>query len=146
MSVTDQTLFDATHQGGEHFNEQSSQPAVLLQSIFRLVLNQPIVTDKAPSNFDKSLENACKSNTGSDPLESDPIEKIFLDAGFAAWFAFFLATTQNLVGKQTVSLLGVSVVKSIAKEVSATKLHVSIEALFRHLFESSTHSARRCRE
>lgn len=92
-------------------------------------------TDKAPPGLDKALES----------LSSDPISCVFLDAGFWAWYAYFVATDRVEGLKESASQLSSSTLEHVAAEVSKVNAHASLTRRIQHVFFHSDRSPKRCR-
>jgi hypothetical protein len=93
---------------------------------------------KAPVNFDAKLDDV-------DPSKPDSAARVFLKAGYHAWYAYFLATEKDPSLIPAIDALAPEAVKHVASETQKTCPQQSIQLLDQHLFSSSARSAKRRR-
>lgn len=92
-------------------------------------------TVKAPPGLDTALETLSSS---------DQISRAFLDAGFQAWYAYFLATDRDRGLQESIAQLSPSALHHIASDVSKIDAHDSVTRRIQHVLFGSDRSAKRC--
>src|ERR1700712_3615074 len=85
------------------------------------------VSDKAPINFDSKIDNVCS-------MTSEPTPRVFLEAGFQAWFAYFLADQAAHPIIQDIHKLTSEDVQSVTTGLSQVQAPESVKQLYQHLF------------
>lgn len=77
---------------------------------------------KAPNGFDKELQRICNNRQQ---------RNVWLDVGFQAWFAYFLAEPR---AQAALDGLSDQDCQSVARHICSIKPDPTIEALFQHIF------------
>ncbi|KID96858.1 hypothetical protein MAJ_07244, partial [Metarhizium majus ARSEF 297] len=85
-------------------------------------------TVKAPPGLDTALETLSSS---------DQISRAFLDAGFQAWYAYFLATDRDRGLQESIAQLSPSALHHIASDVSKIDAHDSVTRRIQHVLFGS---------
>lgn len=94
----------------------------------------PNQLDRAPPGFDRATESLGPSDTAS---------LTFQAAGFWAWLAYFLATSQDADIKRRLSQLSVATLRYVATELSSVTVDDSLVSRIQHTFYASNRGALR---
>lgn len=107
-----------------------------LASLRACLETAPRRKDKAPTGFDKQLKATSEALT-------DNVWVIFLDVGFQAWYAYFIADPNT---RATVDKLPPEEQRTLAKELCEIVPHDDVQGLFQHLFDVADRSDTRHRK
>lgn len=119
--------------------ETTELPAVaaILESI-QSILSKDLDPNKAPVNFDTTLEVDCSSPTSR--------SRFILQVGFQAWFAYFLAKESRSPIVEHIDQLKEENLRYVAVEICRIQAHDSVNQLYRHLFLRSNRAPKRRRK
>lgn len=119
-----------------HLQNSADHASVIIEAL-KSCLMEESATNKAPRGLDRALEAL---------PQSDGVSRAFLDAGFLAWYAYFITTERNQSIKDLASGLSSPSLRYIVNEVSKIRPSDSLRKRIDHILSISNRGVKRSRE